>query len=115
MGLVFTFHQLSAIKCADCKRSTLAMTSLAVEDDISTFIFNCFKDVVYQLYATQNLQVFYDSYVDWLYQGCGVERYKFQIGHFSRIENDDKLHLSKPCKISLDFLCNSTSQLISHF
>jgi hypothetical protein len=65
MVLVLTLCQLSAINCVACKRSTLAMTSLAVGDDVSKFIF-------------------YDSYVHWLYQGCGVERYKFQIGHFSK-------------------------------
>jgi hypothetical protein len=39
-------RQLSAINCPACKRPALAMTSLAAVDDF-------FKDVVYQLCATQ--------------------------------------------------------------
>jgi hypothetical protein len=53
MVLVLTLHQLSAINCAACKRSAFASTSLAAADDVSTFFFYFFEDVVYQLGATQ--------------------------------------------------------------
>jgi hypothetical protein len=37
MVLELTLSQLSAIKCVACKRSTLEMTFLADEDDVSEF------------------------------------------------------------------------------
>jgi hypothetical protein len=37
MVLVLTLCQLSAINCTACKGSVIALTSLAVEDDVSSF------------------------------------------------------------------------------